>query len=222
MATVHVELVWNWQDFKRLSVPVCLRIFILVTQGQVMFGTSLLWACGEIWKCFPFRINWPKTLNYFRIITNHPIRDNPGVTDDLEGHLRSHEATIRLSPIICDRMEIETHKWCQRTWLVKPLWKICMLTYMDHDLTWHEGRFRNWPFKVKTHILQTGSSRRTQWCHFHISHIKEVINKKCSLYKTIIFIWWPLEPKLLTLGQIWSKNVTRPWRKLYRFFLNYS
>ena len=32
-------------------------------------------------------------------------------------------------------MEIETNKWCQTTWLVKPLRKICILIYFGHDLT---------------------------------------------------------------------------------------
>ena len=52
-----------------------------------------------------------------------------------EGQLRSHEGIIRVSPITRDRMEMETRKWCQTAWLVKPLWKICILTYLGHDLT---------------------------------------------------------------------------------------
>ena len=39
-------------------------------------------------------------------------------------------------------MEIETHKLCQTTWFVKPLRKICKLTYWGHDptLTWTDLR----------------------------------------------------------------------------------
>ena len=32
-------------------------------------------------------------------------------------------------------MEMETRKWCQTTWLVKPFRKIGMLTYLSHYLT---------------------------------------------------------------------------------------
>ena len=48
--------------------------------------------------CLPFRISLPKPPNSFRIIATHPICDDPGATDDwgsLEGHLGSHEVTIR-------------------------------------------------------------------------------------------------------------------------------
>ena len=39
------------------------------------------------------------------------------------------------SPISRDWMEIETRKWCQTTWLVNPLRKMCIMTYLGHDLT---------------------------------------------------------------------------------------
>ena len=48
---------------------------------------------------------------------------------------RSNEVTIRFSPISRDRMEIETRKWCQTTWAIEPLRRMCILTYLDHDLT---------------------------------------------------------------------------------------
>ena len=34
----------------------------------------------------------------------------------------------------------------------------------------------------------------------------------------IFFIWWHLEQKLLTLGQIWLENVTGAWRELSNVF----
>ena len=50
---------------------------------------------------------------------------------------------------------------------------------------------------------------------------KKVINGKNTntSVKMITFHWWPLESKLLTLCQIWSKNVTGPWWELSSFFL---
>ena len=74
-------------------------------------------------------------------------------------------------------------------------------------------------------MFRTGSTRKTRWCRFHfrISRIKNVINKKTSPWKTICFIWWPLEPKLLNSGQTWSQNVARTRRELtiafFKFFL---
>ena len=63
-----------------------------------------------------------------------PLCDDPGATDD-RVHGEVSEVTIRLSPISRDRMEIDTHKWCQTTWLVEPLRRICVLIYVGHDLT---------------------------------------------------------------------------------------
>ena len=42
--------------------------------------------------------------------------------------------TIRFF-ITRDRIETETRKWCQTACLVKQLRKICILTYLGHDLT---------------------------------------------------------------------------------------
>ena len=50
-----------------------------------------------------------------------PICADPVATVDRGsrgGHLRSNELTIHISPISRDRMDIETRKWCQTTWLV--------------------------------------------------------------------------------------------------------
>ena len=49
--------------------------------------------------------------------------------------MRSNEVLIRFSPISRDIIDVETRKWCQVTWLVKPLRKMCKLTYLGHDLT---------------------------------------------------------------------------------------
>ena len=39
--------------------------------------------------------------------------------------------------------------------------------------------------------------------------------------KKYFFLWWPLESKVLTLGQIWSKNVTGAWRELSNAFFEF-
>ena len=57
-------------------------------------------------------------------------------TDSLfKGHLRSHEVTIRFSPITRDRMVIETREWFQTTKLVNSVRMISFMTYLGHDLT---------------------------------------------------------------------------------------
>ena len=79
-----------------------------------------------------------KTTQIFRDHGHTPICADRGATDDRGsrgGHLRSNDVTIRFSPISRDRMEIETRKWCQTTWLVEPLQRMCILTYLGHDLT---------------------------------------------------------------------------------------
>ena len=68
----------------------------------------------------------------------NPICADLGASDDRGlrgGHLRSNDVTIRFSPISRDRIEIETRKWRQTTWLVEPLQRMCILTYLGHDLT---------------------------------------------------------------------------------------
>ena len=80
------------------------------------------------------------------------------------------------SPITRDRTKIETRGWCQTTCLVKTLQKICILTYLGHDLTftwpWPDlnwGQFLKWSFKVKKYMFQTASSSRfrIEYLYFH-------------------------------------------------------
>ena len=121
---------------------------------------SILWHITRLlgnMEMLPVSHNLTETPNSFRIMTTHPICDDRGATDDRgsrEGHLRSHEVTIRFSPITRNRMEIEMRKWCQTTWLVKPLWTICILTFLGHDLT------LAWP-DPQTH--NTTEARNTQY-----------------------------------------------------------
>ena len=91
-------------------------------------------------EMLPISLKLTEITKFFqdRIMTNNLICEDPAATDDRgsrEVHLMSHEVKISFSQITRDRMEIETRKWCQTTWLVKPLRKICILTYFGHDLT---------------------------------------------------------------------------------------
>ena len=90
-------------------------------------------------------------------------------------------------------------------------------------LTWIKSDFEIDHSRSKGTCSDVGSMRQTQWCHchFHIFHIrkKKVIKKNHLCEKWQVFLWWPLEPKLLTLGQIWLKNVTGAWRELSNAFL---
>ena len=67
------------------------------------------------------------------------------------GHMKSQY--VCFSPISRDRMEIQTRKWFQTTWLVKPLRKMqidVLGSGPDLTLTWPEVKFWNWHFNVKT------------------------------------------------------------------------
>ena len=150
-------------------------------------------------------------------MTTHLICNDPGATDDRrswEGQLRSHDVAIRFSPIIRDRTGKETRKWCQTTWLVKLLRKICILTYLGHDLT------LTWPDLTWGNILKlTFQGRKVHdpsrleeantmvSVSFSCTLSKELPMKTISAKKRKLFIWWPLEPKLLSTANIWSKKL---------------
>ena len=91
-----------------------LEIFIPVTQSQINVVTC---ACLKKRTCLPFRIILLGLQNSFRIMTTHPICDDPGATDERgpgEGHMRSREVTIRFSLIAPDRMKIERARGAER------------------------------------------------------------------------------------------------------------
>ena len=138
----------------------------------------------------PFRINQPKPPNSFRAMATHHICDGPGATDDWGswgGHLRSNEVKIRFSPVTPDRMKIETRKWCQTTWFVKPLRKICILTYFVHDLTltwpWSKltwGQILKLTFQCKKWMVRIDSTNQTIRCHsyFCVCHVSNNLSMK--------------------------------------------
>ena len=141
-------------------------------------------AYEEILKSFPFRINRSKLPNSFRIMATHPICADLSATYDRESrgvHLRSNDVTIHFSPISRDRMKIETHKWCQSTWLVEPLQRMCILTYLCHDLT----LTCPWP-DLTCQILQIDLSRSKSICFKPASRGEHdsVILFSCLPYET--------------------------------------
>ena len=155
------------------------------------------------------------------------IREQLMIAGSMEGQLRSHDVTICFPPITRDRMEIQTYKWCQTTQYASEDMHIELLgSRPDLDLTWPEKRFWNWYFKVEKYMIRTGSKRRTRWCqfHFHVSHQKSYQWKPSPRKKRFFFIWGPLEPKLLSLGKIWSIKLPEHEEsspKLFKILPNY-
>ena len=129
----------------------------------------------------------------------HPICDDPGATDDWwspEGYLRSVEVALTFSPTTRGRIEIETRKWCQTTWLVKPLRKICILTYSSHglsltwpwpDLAW--GQILKLTFQGKKANVSNRLDESNTMLSFLFSCLsyKKAINEKPYPWKTINF-----------------------------------
>ena len=106
--------------------------------------------------------------------------------------------------------------------MVNLFWNICILTYLGHDLTliWPEARF--WIYvsrsKSSTYMFRTGSTRRTRWCHFHVSRIKKVIDEKSFPWKAIIFHLMTSGIKTVEHRSNLIENVTRAWRELSNVF----
>ena len=154
-------------------------------------------------KCFPFRINWSKPPNSFRIMVPHHICADLGATDDRGSqgdHLRLNDVTIRFFFSNKSRQDGDRDAQMVPSYLARraasEVVHIDLLgSWSDLDLTWPEVKFSNWPFKVKKYMFRTGLTRRTRWCHFYFrfSHIEKVINEKWQF-----FMWWTLKPKLLT------------------------
>ena len=123
------------------------------------------------------------------------------------GHMRPQSV---FSPITRDRMEIETRKWCQTTWIVKPLRKKRILTYLGHDLTWSDLRSG---FEIDLSRSKSTCFKPARWgvhdgvIYIFISLIKKLSMKSHLREKRQFFIWRPLVPKSLILGRIWSQNV---------------
>ena len=97
--------------------------------------------------------------------------------------------------------------------------------WSDLDLTWPGVKFSNWPLKVKKYMFWAGSTRRTRWCHFHISHIKKVINEKTSPWKTIAVHLMTTGDKIIDLR--WNliekcyRGMKRTPQCVFRILLSY-
>ena len=127
-----------------------------------------------------------------------------------------------------DKMEIQTRKWCQTTWLVKPLRMMCILTYLGHELalTWPDLRsnFETDLSRSKAYVSnRLDEANAMMSSNFRVSLIKKVLKDKRSPWKRQFFIWLPQEPNLLIVGSVWSKNAIGKWRELlnanFEFFL---
>ena len=118
-------------------------------------------------------------------------------------------------------MGIDTRKWWQTSWFVEPLQRIRILTYL----------VMIWPWPNLWSNIQIDLPRSKSICfepawrgkYDGVVFISYLPYQKNYEWKTIsvkntFFIWWPPEPKLLTLGQIWSANVTGTWRELSNAF----
>ena len=131
------------------------------------------------------------------------------------------------SLITRDRMELGACKWHRWTCIAKAPQLTCNLAQLGYIkvMTWPspEVKFWNWPFKVKRYIFWTLSTSATRWCLFYfVSLLSKKLFMENQLHvKKYFFLWWPLESKVLTLGQIWSKNVTGAWRELSNAFLEF-
>ena len=130
------------------------------------------------------------------------------------------------SLITRDRMELGACKWHRWTCIAKAPQLICNLPQLGYIkvMTWPspEVKFWNWPFKVKRYIFWTFSTSATRWCLFFVSLLSKKLFMENQLHvKKYFSLWWPLESKVLTLGQIWSKNVTGAWRELSNAFLEF-
>ena len=112
-------------------------------------------------------------------MTTYHICDDPGATDDWgspEGHLRSHEVTIRIftnnsrqdggmdAQMVPNDLSRQADLWDMHIDLLG--------SWPDLALTW--GQILKWTFQDKKCMWRTGLTRRTGWCLFHlyISHIK--------------------------------------------------
>ena len=131
--------------------------------------------------------SWPLTPSVM-IRVQPTIGGHREVTWD---HMRSNEVLIRFSPISRDRIDIETRKWCQTTWLVKPLRKMCKLTYMGHDLTlaWPDIRSKIEIdlSRSKTICFEPARRGKHDGAFSRISLIKKDGNEKPSPWKMAIF-----------------------------------
>ena len=112
-------------------------------------------------------------------------------------------------------MEIETRQWCQTTSLVEPLQRMCILTYLGHDMT----LTRPWPdltwnqiFKLTFQCQKLHISNRLDVANTMVSFLflylpyRKSLNENPSPWKRYFFIWWPLDPELLTLGYLIGKR----------------
>ena len=147
IATVHVGSVWNLQDCLKSSMPIK-SISYIFYRGDLRSGQfdDLHISClrGNM-KMLPVPHKPIETTQFLQDHDQSPHQCRSecnwrsrvtGRSPEVKwGQMRSNEVTIRFSPISRDRMEIETRKLCQTTWLVESLRMMCISTYLGYDLT---------------------------------------------------------------------------------------
>ena len=112
-------------------------------EGFSVWRIRTSWVIMRSMKILPVSHKPIKTTQFFQDHDHSPhlCRSECNCRSGVTG--RSPEVTIHFSPIPSrDRIEIETQKWCQTTWPIEPLRKMCILTYLGHDLslTWPDLR----------------------------------------------------------------------------------
>ena len=141
------------------------------------------------------------------------------------GHLKGHPRSQRSStvfeflPITFDWKEIQRRGWSHCVSLVETLQMICNMTYFgDLDLDLDLDPRSNFDLDLlRSKDTFSEASRRAEHdgaIFIFVSLLsKKLLPKNNLREKRIFFLWWPLEPKLLTLGQIWRcwglKRATR-------------
>ena len=149
------------------------------------------------------------------------------------GHLKGHPRSQRSStvfeflPITFDWKEIQRRGWSHCVSLVETLQMICNMTYFgDLDLDLDLDPRSNFDLDLlRSKDTFSEASRRAEHdgaIFIFVSLLsKKLLPKNNLREKRKFFLWWPLEPKLLTLGQIWAKNATGAWRELPDAFFEF-
>ena len=137
MAAVNVGSVWNIQDcLVVISVPIkCVPRNCY--PGDLRSGQFRDLLMGK-YEMLPVSHKPIKTTQFFQDHgpSPHLCRSGCNWRSGVTG--RSPEVKWRRNPFFANKSRqdgIETRKWCKTTWLVEPLQGLCILTYLDHDLT---------------------------------------------------------------------------------------
>ena len=126
-------------------------------------------------------------------------------------------------PITLNRIKLAGNKQHHRVRLVKALHMMCNMT-LTLTLTW--GQIFKLTFRGQKIYHSNRLNERNNIFRLHFSvllMVKKLLAKNFSLLPRVIDIWWPLEPKPLTWGQIWGHTTERAFQEesnpFFRFVL---